>query len=97
MIKYFYLVPEDDLIFDQVKYSMKSLGINTAPSLAEMIEYRIKCIRCVKDTVGSVCYSVVEMGHNFSNAFKGYKAYSTLGIRAELQDVKYEQTYKDIE
>ena len=94
MIKYYYLIPEVDLVYDMVKFSIISLDINDNPTKNDVIKRRsrMRCITDVKDFNKN--YIIVKMGVDFSTPFKGIVPLTQQEINKLLKLKKWKHNRK---
>jgi hypothetical protein len=88
-MKYYYLIPEDDLVYDHVKYSMMSICDCPNPT-TEMMIMQSNALRRVYDTNTKTRYVVIKMGYSFSTPYKGHHAYSVSDIKTILLEERWE-------
>lgn len=70
MINYYYKIPKDDLIYDMVRFSLISLGINENPTLEDLKAHRAN-MKTIVDSETKDCFFIIKMGIDFSTPFKG--------------------------
>ena len=87
-MKYYYLIPEDAVVYAMIKYSVLSLTENQDPTREELIACK-KNMRVVVDTTDGTKYVLIKMGLDFSTPFKGYHAYTTDEVKVMLEDVMW--------
>lgn len=93
-MKYYYLVKEENVIWDMLKYSYIS-WFDETPDLDALLEHKKSLRQVVDKDDNNQKYSIIKFRHSFSNPMQGYKYYLEDAMITELEDIKWSHTGKD--